>query len=168
MPFRCLVGSLSVVLRQMSLPTTLYNTLITGLISQDNAVEAESLFKKLVRLKVIQPDVVTYNTIIDGLCKKGHTYMAVTLLKYMQKKGCKPVTVTYSIAIHSLCKDGLVDHALGLFAKMSEKGITPDVITFNSLIQGMCNVNRWEDTNNCYKRWLVGISLQFAYFQYIG
>lgn len=99
-----------------------YTIIIRGLISRDEAVEAESLFKKLVRFKDIQHNVVTYNTIIDGLCKKGHTYMAITLFKYMQRKGCKPNIVTYSILIDSLCKDSLVDNALGLFAKMSEKG----------------------------------------------
>ena len=56
-----------------------YNTLIKGLLSQDRPLEAGDLFKKLIRFQEIQPNVVMYNTIIDGLCKTSNTSMALKL-----------------------------------------------------------------------------------------
>ncbi|KAL8155956.1 hypothetical protein AgCh_001128 [Apium graveolens] len=122
-----------------------YTTLIRGLISQHNLVEAQLLFTNLIRFKLIQPNVVTYTTIIDGFCKGGHPSAAVKLFRYMDKKGCKPDTVTYSIIIDSLCKCRLLDQAMVLLRQMTNKGILPNVITYSSLIQGLCDFNRWQD-----------------------
>ncbi|WOH13874.1 hypothetical protein DCAR_0933387 [Daucus carota subsp. sativus] len=123
-----------------------YNTLIQGLLSQDRPLEAGDLFKKLIRFQEIQPNVVMYNTIIDGLCKTSNTSMALKLSRKMENIGCRPNTVTYTSIIDSLCKEGRVDHALDLVSEMTHKGISPDVITYNRLFQGLCTSGRWEDT----------------------
>ena len=101
-----------------------YTTLIRGLISQDKFLEAELLFKNLLKYNQIQPDAPIFTTIIDGLCKTGHTSQAMMLLRYMETKGCMPSQVTCSIIINSLSKDGLVDDALTLLAEMSERHST--------------------------------------------
>ncbi|XP_074328202.1 uncharacterized protein LOC141666101 isoform X2 [Apium graveolens] len=124
-----------------------YTTLIRGLISQDNPVEAQNIFNKLLRFNDIQPNVVTYTTIIDGLCKRGHPSVAVKLFRYMEKKGCKPNAVTYNTIIDCLRKCRLVDQALGLLREMTRKGILPNLMTYSSLIQGLFDFNRWQDIN---------------------
>ncbi|XP_063940581.1 pentatricopeptide repeat-containing protein At5g39710-like [Daucus carota subsp. sativus] len=111
----------------------------------------EAAQANLIRFKLIQPDVVTYNTIIHGICKRGSPSVAVKLFKIMEKKGCKPNTVTYTTIIDCLCKHRLVDQALGLLHPMTRKGISPDVITYSSLIQGLCDINRWHDVKQLLK-----------------
>ncbi|KAL8155857.1 hypothetical protein AgCh_001055 [Apium graveolens] len=120
---------------------------LRGLISQDNPVEAQNIFNKLLRFNDIQPNVVTYTTIIDGLCKRGHPSVAVKLFRYMEKKGCKPNAVTYNTIIDCLRKCRLVDQALGLLREMTRKGILPNLMTYSSLIQGLFDFNRWQDIN---------------------
>ncbi|GJR84224.1 putative tetratricopeptide-like helical domain-containing protein, partial [Tanacetum coccineum] len=56
-----------------------YNTLINGLVLADRVFEAVELFKKLIRDKVCEPNQVMYGTVINGLCKVGHTSKALEL-----------------------------------------------------------------------------------------
>ncbi|KAJ0803020.1 putative tetratricopeptide-like helical domain superfamily [Helianthus annuus] len=115
-------------------------------------LEAEMLFKKLIKQKLCEPDVVTYNTMIKGLCKFGNNVTAVALLRLMEQKNCKPDIVTYNTIIDSLCKDKLIDDAFKLFNEMVlGKGVRPNVITYNSLICGLCKFGRWDEASKLLK-----------------
>ncbi|MFS7974400.1 putative tetratricopeptide-like helical domain superfamily [Helianthus anomalus] len=115
-----------------------FNTLLDGLVLEDRILEAEILFKKLIKQKLCEPDVVTYNTMIKGLCKFGYNDIATGLLRLMDERGCKPDVVAYNIIVDSLCKDKMIDDAFNLFKEMVfHKLVLPDVITYNSLIHGL-------------------------------
>ncbi|KAJ0815905.1 putative tetratricopeptide-like helical domain superfamily [Helianthus annuus] len=130
----------------------IFNALLDGLVLEDRILEAEMLFKKLIKQKLCEPNVVTYNTMIKGLCKFGNNVTALALLRLMEQKNCKPDIVTYSTIIDSLCKDKLIDDAFKLFKEMVfEKGILPDVITYTSLIRGLCNLGRWDEASKLLK-----------------
>ncbi|KAL0456590.1 UNVERIFIED_CONTAM: putative pentatricopeptide repeat-containing protein, mitochondrial [Sesamum latifolium] len=127
---------------------TTFNTLIKGLFLDDKVVEAEKLFKKLLTLKLCKPNEVTILTVINGLCKAGHTLTAYDLLGLFEKTSCKPNVFSYSTVIDSLCKDRMVDDALQLLAKMIDKGISPDIVTYSAVLQGLCNFGRWKEAKD--------------------
>ncbi|KAK1386040.1 Pentatricopeptide repeat protein [Heracleum sosnowskyi] len=128
------------------LPTVVtYNTLIRGLLSQHKSAEARLFFENLIKFRQVQPNVVTFTTMIDGLCKTGHTDMALSLFRFMEKSDCEPDTVTYNAIVNSLCKRGLVDDALNLHSRMMEKCILPNVWTYSPIIQVLCSLKRWEE-----------------------
>ncbi|KAF5816441.1 putative tetratricopeptide-like helical domain superfamily [Helianthus annuus] len=130
----------------------IYSALLDGLVLEDKILEAEMLFKKLVKQKLCEPNVVMYSTMIKGLCKFGNNVTAVALLRLMEQKNCKPSIVTYSTIIDSLCKDKMMDDALKLLKEMvSDKGILPNVITYNSLICGLCKLGRWNEASKLLK-----------------
>lgn len=58
------------------------------------------------------PDIITYGTLIKGLCQTGNTILALSLHEEMinrnDKSGviCKPDVVTYGRIIDGLRKDG--------------------------------------------------------------
>ncbi|KAL0377014.1 UNVERIFIED_CONTAM: putative pentatricopeptide repeat-containing protein, mitochondrial [Sesamum calycinum] len=112
---------------------TTFTTLIKGLFLDDNVIEAEKLFKKLLALRLCEPNEVTILTVINGLCKAGHTLTAYDLLGLFEKTSFKPNVYSYSTVIDSLCKDRMVDEALQLIAKMIDKGISPNInVQFNA------------------------------------
>ncbi|KAL0377025.1 UNVERIFIED_CONTAM: putative pentatricopeptide repeat-containing protein, mitochondrial [Sesamum calycinum] len=127
---------------------TTFNTLIKGLFLADRVIEAEKLFKKLLTLKLCEPNEVTILTVLNGLCKAGHTLTAYDMLGLFEKTSCKPNVYSYSTVINSLCKDRMVDEALQLLAKMIDKGIPPDIVTYSSMLQGLCNFGRWKDAKD--------------------
>ncbi|KAL0388084.1 UNVERIFIED_CONTAM: putative pentatricopeptide repeat-containing protein, mitochondrial [Sesamum radiatum] len=120
---------------------TTFNTLIKGLFLDDKVIEAEKLFKKLSTLKLCEPNEVTVLTVINGLCKAGHTLTAYDLLGLFEKTSFKLDVYSYSTVIDSLCKDRMVDDALQLLAKMIDKGISPNIVTYSSLLKGLVSVD---------------------------
>ena len=128
-----------------------FNVIIRGVLSQGKVKEAEGMFRKLVRLREIQPDVVTFTTMINGMAKTGNASMALWLFSYMEENGCEPNSVTYATVIDSLCKRGLVDEALKLHSKMVQKGILPDIYTYTPIIQGLCKADKQEEAAQLLK-----------------
>ncbi|PWA53431.1 pentatricopeptide repeat protein [Artemisia annua] len=96
----------------------IFGALLDGLILVDRIREAEIFFKKLIKDKICEPNVVMYSTMIKGLCKFGHNDIAIQLLRLMDERGCKPDVVAYSNIIDSLCKDQMIDDAFKLFKEM--------------------------------------------------
>ncbi|KAJ0478474.1 putative tetratricopeptide-like helical domain superfamily [Helianthus annuus] len=129
-----------------------FSTLLDGLIREDRIIEAERLFKKLIKHKLCEPNVVMYSTMIKGLCKFGNNDIAIRLLRLMDERCCKPNVVAYNTVIDSLCKDKMIEDAFNLFNEMVfAKGIQPDVITYTSLIHGLCNLCRWDEVSKLLK-----------------
>ncbi|KAL6501180.1 hypothetical protein OROHE_025043 [Orobanche hederae] len=60
-----------------------FNTLLKGLFRGNRINEAQELFRKMVKEELCELSVVTYGTVIDGLCKAGNTAMAIDLLTVM-------------------------------------------------------------------------------------
>ncbi|KAL0377028.1 UNVERIFIED_CONTAM: putative pentatricopeptide repeat-containing protein, mitochondrial [Sesamum calycinum] len=65
---------------------TTFNTLMKGLFLADRVVEAEKLFKKLLTLRLCEPNEVMVLTVINGLCKAGHTLTAYDCLGYLRRQ----------------------------------------------------------------------------------
>ncbi|XP_028114898.1 pentatricopeptide repeat-containing protein At1g63400-like [Camellia sinensis] len=130
---------------------TTFTTPINGLILQDKTPQAVKLVKKLMRTREIEPNVVMYGTIVNGLCRTGNTFRAVSLLRIMEEGSYEPNTVVYTMIIDNLCKDRMVDDAFKLFSTMDEKGIFPNVVTYTSLIHGLCNFGRWKEAAEMFK-----------------
>ncbi|KAL8155896.1 hypothetical protein AgCh_001085 [Apium graveolens] len=113
-----------------------YNTLIRGLISQDNPVEAQLLFTNLIRFKLIQPNVVTYTTIINGLCKRGHASMVVKLFKLVDQ--ALGLLRQMTKKVYAYGKEGMINVAEDVIKFMIQRGHFSDVVTYNSLMDIYC------------------------------
>ncbi|KAF2298387.1 hypothetical protein GH714_023424 [Hevea brasiliensis] len=78
-----------------------------------------------------QPNVMTFSTILNGLCKQGNLDEALTLFKAMEKSRLKVNCVSYNILIN-----GLLDEAYKVFRGMEECGCLPNGCCYNVIIQG--------------------------------
>ena len=88
------------------------------------------------------PNVITYTTLIDGLCNDGRPDDALVLWNEMGKKGCAPNKVSFMALIHGLCKCGRPDTALVYLHEMQEKEMEPDTFVYVALISSfLCNLN---------------------------
>ncbi|KAG8366571.1 hypothetical protein BUALT_Bualt17G0093800 [Buddleja alternifolia] len=107
-------------------------SLMLGLVSR-----AVYFFREMPILKC-DPDVYTYCTLMDGLCKEDRTDDAMVLLDEMQLEGCCPSPATFNVLINGLCKKGDLARAAKLVENMFLKGCTPNEVTYNTLIHGLC------------------------------
>ncbi|KAK7405363.1 hypothetical protein VNO78_06612 [Psophocarpus tetragonolobus] len=139
-----LVDDLLWLLQAMKLshlqPTlSIHNSLINALVNASLVTAAEKVLKAMH-----QRDVVSYNTLMKGLCKAGRTRHALASLCEMEGEGIPPDEVTYMTLIQACYNEGDVDCCLRLYHEMEEKGvgmkIPPHV--YSLVICGLCKVGK--------------------------
>lgn len=77
--------------------------------------------------KSVQPDVVTYNLLLDACLKLDKPEQAFTLFDEMHNKaGCTPDVVTFGVLIDAEARLGNIEGALKRFDEMIQQSITPN------------------------------------------
>ncbi|CAK9319216.1 unnamed protein product [Citrullus colocynthis] len=91
----------------------------------------------------ISPSVVTFNSLLTILLKRGRTNMAKNVYDEMLSTyGVTPDTFTFNILIRGFCMNGMVDEGFRIFKDLSRFGCEPDVITYNTLVDGLCRAGK--------------------------
>ncbi|ERN10963.1 hypothetical protein AMTR_s00158p00090260 [Amborella trichopoda] len=86
--------------------------------------------------KGISPDIVTYNTLINGHCREGKLVEAFRLHSKMSSNGVLPDHISYALVIRGLYLHGNVCRAHQLLHKMLDDSILPDPLLWNLVIDG--------------------------------
>ncbi|PQQ01364.1 putative pentatricopeptide repeat-containing protein [Prunus yedoensis var. nudiflora] len=81
-----------------------------------------------------EPNVITYTTLIDGLCNAGRVDDALVVWNTMGKKGCTPNRIAYMALITGLCKCGRPDEALVYLRQMEDKEMKPEIFVYAAVI----------------------------------
>ena len=84
------------------------------------------------------PNVFTYNTIMDSLCKDGLVSEAIDVFRKMKDRKCSPDVISYNCLAHGLCLLSRRKEAMALLSEMLEVNVVPDVVTYNTLINYFC------------------------------
>ncbi|KAL2334474.1 hypothetical protein Fmac_015687 [Flemingia macrophylla] len=90
----------------------------------------------------VQPNVVTYNSVVSAHCLLDQMKDAMEVFDLMIRKGCLPDVVTYSSLIHGWCKTKNIYKAMYLLREMLNNGLNPNVVTWNTLIGGFCKAGK--------------------------
>lgn len=91
----------------------------------------------------VSPSVVTFNSLLTILLKRGRTNMAKNVYDEMLGTyGVTPDTYTFNILIRGFCMNGMVEEGFTIFKDMSRFGCEPDVITYNTLVDGLCRAGK--------------------------
>lgn len=70
-----------------------------------------------------KPNVVTYNALILGLCKRHNTDQAINILSKMVAEGCKPNERTYTTLIQGIACEGRINEAQELTNELVTRGV---------------------------------------------
>lgn len=100
------------------------------------------MFRRML-LKGFVPDIVTYNCLIDGLCKTYRIGRAHELFDDMLMKGCIPNRVTYNSFIRYYSVVNEVDKAIEMMREMVDRkhGI-PSSSSYTPVIHALCEGSR--------------------------
>ncbi|KAE8660955.1 hypothetical protein F3Y22_tig00116944pilonHSYRG00173 [Hibiscus syriacus] len=115
-----------------------YGVIIRKLCNSGNIHFAVVLLIKMNVNGSFEPDVICYNTIIDGFCKEKRMDKALIIFQDMLDKRIEPNVVTFSSLVNGFCSAGLWDEAKRLLAAMVNMGISPNVYTLNAFIAPLC------------------------------
>ncbi|WOK92492.1 pentatricopeptide repeat-containing protein [Canna indica] len=97
------------------------------------------------------PDVVTYSTLIAGLCWAGRIEEALGVLDLMLEEECRPNVYTYTPIVQAYCCRGRIKEAKRLLNTMEAIGCPPNTVTFNVLIEALCKIAAFDEVEMLMK-----------------
>nr|XP_051196633.1 protein Rf1, mitochondrial-like [Lolium perenne] len=81
-----------------------------------------------------KPDIVTFNSLIDGYCLVSKMQKA----SRFQSMTAKPDTLTYGMVLDGLFKAGRIVGAKKMFREMIKSGVRFSIGTYNIILGGLC------------------------------
>ncbi|KAF8379903.1 hypothetical protein HHK36_027368 [Tetracentron sinense] len=100
----------------------------------------------------VSPSVVTFNSLLLILLRRGRTTMAKKLYDEMLSTfGVTPDTYTFNILIRGFSMNSMVDEGFRFFKEMSRFGCDPDIVTYNTLVDGLCRAGKVRIAHNLLK-----------------
>ncbi|KAJ6432807.1 hypothetical protein OIU84_019939 [Salix udensis] len=119
--------------------------------------EALRLREEIESLK-LSPDVVTYNTLINGCFEHGSSEEGFKLIDEMEGRGMKLNSVTYNVMVKWFVKKGKMDEvdktvgkmdeAFQLMDEMGRKGLKMDSVTLNTMLHALCRERKLDEAHD--------------------
>ncbi|GAY56632.1 hypothetical protein CUMW_173380 [Citrus unshiu] len=100
---------------------------------------------------ICHPDVLSYCSIINSLCKDVLVDKAKELFLDMKSRGIIPDVVVYSSLIDGYCLMGRIDDARKLFVSIESEGYIPDTSSYNTLINSYSKIEKVEEALSLYE-----------------
>ncbi|KAH0451639.1 hypothetical protein IEQ34_018938 [Dendrobium chrysotoxum] len=119
------------------------STLIYWLCKKGMIWEARKLFDEFERGFI--PSLLTYNTLISGMCENGELQEAGRLWDDMVERRCAPNVFTYNVLINGFCKAGKPKEGIRILGEMMESMCAPNKFTYNVLIDGLHKLGDMEE-----------------------
>lgn len=135
-----------------------YNILIKACCSRGDIKQAWNVFDEMLRNRV-QPTVVTFGTMINGLCLNCQLQEALKLKEDMMRNfKLKPNSFLYTTLLKALGQVGKLDLAFRMLDEMVRNKVKLDTAVYNTLIDALFKAGRKEEAwiileemkkNNC-------------------
>lgn len=121
-----------------------FNIMLSGWKSPE---EAEVFFGEMKYMGV-EPDIVSYNCLLDVYCKGREMEKAYKIVSKMRDEGIDLDVITYTTLIGGLGLAGQPDKAREILKEMREYGCYPDTAAYNAAIRNFCIAKRLGDAYN--------------------
>ncbi|KAJ0966294.1 hypothetical protein J5N97_027432 [Dioscorea zingiberensis] len=110
--------------------------------------EANHMFRRML-FRGFVPDVVTYNCLINGLCKTYRIERAHEVFEEMQQIGCVPNRITYNSFIRYYSVVNEVDKAVEMMRAMVARkhGVTTSS-SYTPIIHALCEAGRVKEASD--------------------
>jgi pentatricopeptide repeat protein len=95
------------------------------------------LFEELPKKLSIEPDLVSYNTVIKAFCEMGSFDSAVSVLEKMEKKGLEPNLITFNTLLNGFYRKGMFPDGEKIWERMEKKNVLPDLMSYNAKLRGL-------------------------------
>ncbi|KAK1261953.1 putative pentatricopeptide repeat-containing protein [Acorus gramineus] len=119
----------------MPLTVFTYNIMIDFYCKDGDLKSARVLFSRMT-VEGCSPDIITYNTLIDGHGKLGEA---------MVKGGVVANQLIYTALVHGHFRNHKTERVMDLIKEMKEKGHKPDLSFYGTIIWGLCNLGKLEE-----------------------
>ncbi|CAN6878288.1 unnamed protein product [Brassica oleracea] len=138
----------SMFVRGLSVDAVSFGTLIDGYLKEGKVEKAVDVYDGMIKMKKL-PNLVIYNSIVNGLSKRGLSGAAEAVVKAMESKDA----VTCNTVLNESLKIGNVEEAVSVLSEMKkdddEKLVS--LVTYNILINHLCKFGCCEKAKEVLK-----------------
>ncbi|KAK7357024.1 hypothetical protein VNO80_16305 [Phaseolus coccineus] len=114
------------------------NSMIKGYVLSLHVNDALRIFHQMGVVYDCQPNALTYDCLVYGLCAQGRTNNAKELCYEMKTKGFVPGSKSYNSLVNSLALGGEIEEALNYLWEMTDKQRSADFITYRTVLDEIC------------------------------
>ncbi|GMH28669.1 hypothetical protein Nepgr_030512 [Nepenthes gracilis] len=130
-----------------------YNILLKGYCKQLKMDNAKELIKEMAEGSGILPDVVSYNTLIDGCILIDDSAGALAYFNEMRARGIAPSKISYTTLMKAFALSGQPKLAHKVFDEMlNDPRVKVDQVAWNMLIEGYCKLGLIEETKRVVQK----------------
>ncbi|KAL2554701.1 Pentatricopeptide repeat-containing protein [Forsythia ovata] len=130
-----------------------YNILLKGYCQQLQIDKAEELIRVMISDAGIEPDVVSYNTLIDGCILVDDSAGALAYFNEMRKRGITPTKISYTTLMKAFALSGQPKLANKVFDEMlNDPRVKVDLVAWNMLVEGYCKLGLIDEAKSIIQR----------------
>lgn len=130
-----------------------YNILLKGYCQQLKIDKAKELLRLMSDDSGIEPDVVSYNILIDGCILIDDSAGALVFFNEMRAKGIAPTKVSYTTLMKAFVLSGQPKLARKVFDEMvKDPRVKVDLVAWNMLIEGYCRMGFIEEAKRLVQK----------------
>ena len=130
-----------------------YNILLKGYCQQLQIDKAKELVREMVHDAGIVPDVVSYNTLIDGCILVDDSAGALTYFNEMRARGIAPTKISYTTLMKAFALSGQPKLANKVFEEMlRDPRVKVDLVAWNMLVESYCRLGLVEEAKKTVQR----------------
>ncbi|KAF2303595.1 hypothetical protein GH714_019806 [Hevea brasiliensis] len=122
-----------------------FNALLAACVNSKKYDKVNELFRNLPQKLEIQPDLVSYNTVIKAFCEMGSLDSGISLLIEIEMKGVQPDLITFNTLLNGFYANGRFVDGERLWSQMVQKKICPDIWSYNAKLLGFALEKRTKD-----------------------
>merc|ERR1719326_1697361 len=122
--------------------TITYNTMLDACAKCFAMQHAEQVLRAM-KAASVQPDIISYSTVVKGHCMEGDIDKALAVLKEMRADATtEPDEIMYNSFLDGCAKQHRVDEALAALEEMQAAGVKPSNFTLSILVKLLGRVRR--------------------------
>ncbi|OVA18174.1 Pentatricopeptide repeat [Macleaya cordata] len=130
-----------------------YNVLLKGYCQQLQIDKAKELIREMASNAGVEPDVVSYNILIDGFILIDDSAGALEYFNEMRARGIAPTKVSYTTLMKAFASSGQPKLVHKVFDEMlKDPRVKVDQVAWNMLVEGYCKLGLVEEAKKIVER----------------
>ncbi|OIV94588.1 hypothetical protein TanjilG_31551 [Lupinus angustifolius] len=114
-----------------------FNALLAAYLHSNEFELVQRVFNELPKDLSIEPDLVSYNTVLKALCELGSFDSALSLIGEIEKKELKPDLITFNTILDKLYSKGRFEDGEKIWSQMGVKNVEPNIRSYNARLLGL-------------------------------
>lgn len=119
-----------------------FNALLSACVNSQEFDKISEIFTHVPENLGIEPNVVSYNTVVKAFCKMGSLDSAFSVIEEMEKNGLEPDLVTFNTLLEAFYSSGMFSDAEKVWKMMREKNVVPNSRSYNPKLRALVASDR--------------------------